>query len=151
MKRFACITVAITAMALAADAMTSQAPAPKPPNGVAGPEPRDLTLMRPALRIEGVGKIVRVHGVWRVFRPSGLGVNHDVAVRLIVSKPGGDDAIPPKELTRIDYRRDHGEAAYKIDKDVDIGIDTTGMDLSVAAVDRQSGRVFASFTVHARK
>lgn len=162
MKNYAYIAVGIVAYSLAVAALTvvfvaadiafaammghaSTAPRPDSPRAPAAAH-EDATLMRPGFRVDTSGGKISIHGDWQVFRPSGLGRDHAVVVRLTIARPDDEKALYTEDLARIDYRRDHGRKAYPINKEMKF--DASGLDVKVAAVDTADGREFGSITTH---
>jgi hypothetical protein len=138
------VYVAASAMVLIMGYATT-APRVGLPRAPAAEHP-DATLMRPGFKVDTSGGKISIHGDWQVFRPSGLGRDHAVAVRLTIVRPDDEKVLYTEDLARIDYHRNYGRAAYRIDKE--LKFDASGLDVKVAAVDTADGREFASIVTH---
>lgn len=140
MKRYILVFVCCTAMAVLGGCLARSS----------DPDPvrQDATLMRPSLKVDTSGGKISIHGDWQVLRPSGLGRDHVVAIRLMIVRPDDDRVLYTEDLSKIDYRRDHGRKSYQINKEMKF--DASGLDVKVAAVDTTSGREFGSVIVHGK-
>lgn len=110
------------------------------------PERQDATIMRPSLKVDTSRGKISIHGDWTVLRPSGLGRDHAVVIRLTIVRPDDERVLYTEDLAKIDYRRDHRRKTYQINKEMKF--DASGLDVKVAAVDTASVREFGSVVTH---